>query len=128
MGDDVIRVDLSGVHSNLVMVETVKTGLTAEALCQQLSQVRVLHILESAVTRSRMVVQFSSELYLRAFPLKVTELEEREIGERVQVIVKSVKFYKNILRIALHKSISDDDVELLIRKLRFAVEALRAAG
>ena len=40
MGDDVIRVNLSGVHTNLVMVETVKPGLTANAFCQQLAQVK----------------------------------------------------------------------------------------
>ena len=41
MGNDVIRVDVEGVQTNLVMIETVMSGFTADALQKKLSQVCV---------------------------------------------------------------------------------------
>lgn len=39
MGDDVIRVNVSGVHTNLIMVETVYPGIDAKAMRQKLEEV-----------------------------------------------------------------------------------------
>ena len=120
LGDDVIRVDLNGVHSNLILVETVKPGLTAAMLCDKLSQVSNMRLVYDVTPEV-----LKDEWRAHMFCLQVSELEEKEIGERVRVIVKSVSFFKNILRIAIHKSITDSDVDLLIRKLAFAVQELR---
>ena len=51
--------------------------------------------------------------------------EETELDEEHRVIVLGRKFGENFLRIAVHQSISDSDVDLIIRKLRFVVQDVR---
>ena len=39
-GTDVIRIDVGGVQTNLIFIETVDPRLNADILCERLSQVR----------------------------------------------------------------------------------------
>ena len=40
-GEGVLQVDLEGVHTNIVMVEVIKSGLTAENFADRLAQVGI---------------------------------------------------------------------------------------
>ena len=39
VNDGVIRIDLDGVHSNIVMIEVIKPRLTAADFCARVAQV-----------------------------------------------------------------------------------------
>ena len=39
VSDGVIHIDMEGVHSNIVMIEVIKPGLTASEFCTRASQV-----------------------------------------------------------------------------------------
>ena len=44
-----LDVNVDGVHTNIIMVQVVKPGLTAKAFCRRLEMVNFLHVLSLRV-------------------------------------------------------------------------------
>ena len=42
--NNIIDIDITGVHTNIVMIDILKPGLTAEQFCQRLKTVRILWV------------------------------------------------------------------------------------
>ena len=49
---DVLHIDMDGVHTNIVMLNMLKPGLSAEAFCEELEQVHFLSSLSCQVQKS----------------------------------------------------------------------------
>ena len=54
----------------------------------------------------------------------MTEEEVKTLGEGVAV--KAVAFYPRVARLALYSNVTDEDVDLAIKKIQFVVTKLAA--
>ena len=63
----VVNINLDGVHSNIVMIDIIKDGLTSVELCKRLEQVNVIFI---SLSLHMALFSSMSMFYLNVFSFK----------------------------------------------------------
>lgn len=119
----IVKVDVDGVHTNIVLVNTIKEGFTAAQFCDRLASVSFDQIWLQVQSKTQPLHIFS----LCTFPpisyfQQVSDQELVDLKE--SIIIKSLAFFKNTARFVIYSDITAEHIEKALKKIHYVLDEL----